>query len=305
MILQLDDPARAARWCAEQRERGRRLGFVPTMGALHEGHLSLVERARAENEITCASVFVNPLQFDERSDYERYPRSFESDARALDGAGCAMVFTGTLASFFPRELRADGSLEPRALRAPGPSALGLEGDLRPGHFAGVATIVARLFEVTHPSRAYFGQKDYQQTLVVRDLARELGFPEIAVCPTSREPSGLARSSRNQLLSPEERQRATVLVRALRCARDAWRAGQRECAPLRETMLAELSTGALRVEYAEVRDARRWTAREPAGPLTAAIALVAARIGKVRLIDNLRLDEPEKGSEGDRAREERA
>ena len=296
MILTLEDPALAARWCAEQRERGQRLGFVPTMGALHEGHLSLIEAARSANDVVCCSVFVNPLQFNERSDYERYPRQLATDARLLDEAGCALVFTGTLASFFPRELRADGSADdsagPRALRDPGPCAQGLEGDLRPGHFAGVATIVARLFEITHPRYAYFGQKDYQQTLVVRDLARRLGFPEIVVCPTSREPSGLARSSRNQLLSPDERERATVLVRALRRARDGWRAGLREAAPLRETMLPELALEGVRVEYAEVRDARRWTAREPGGALTAAIALVAARIGAVRLIDNLRLDEQE-------------
>jgi pantoate--beta-alanine ligase len=288
-ILRLEDPERALIWCRAVREKGSTLGFVPTMGALHDGHLSLIERARAENDQVCASVFVNPLQFNERSDFERYPRDFDGDARLLGWAGCAMVFTGTLATFFPGRVAADGTFDPRALLDPGPCALGLEGEHRPGHFAGVATIVARLFDVAEPTRAYFGAKDYQQTLVVRDLARVRGSPEIRVCPTIREPSGLARSSRNERLSPAERETATVLVRALRAARDEWRAGRREAASLRARMSAVLAGAPVAVEYAALRDPERWTADEPKGCMQRAVALIAARVGGVRLIDNLRLD----------------
>jgi len=289
MITKLTSPADARAWCAELREKHASLGFVPTMGALHDGHLSLIERARAENDRVCASVFVNPLQFNERSDFERYPRDFEGDARLLESAGCAMVFTGTLADFFPGRVRADGTFDPRALREPGTSAAGLEGDLRPGHFAGVATIVARLFDIASPTRAYFGAKDFQQTLVVRDLARELGGPEIIVCPTRREPSGLARSSRNERLSPAERETATVLVRALRAARDEWLAGVRDPRRLSASMHAVLSRAPVEVEYASVRDPERWTREEPSAPMQRAVALIAARVGGVRLIDNQRLD----------------
>jgi len=268
MIAKLDDPARAGAWCTEARSRHASLGFVPTMGALHEGHLALVRRAVAENDRVCASVFVNPLQFNERRDYELYPRDFDADARLLESAGCAMAFTGTLESFFPRDVTADGTLAPGAMRDPGPHALGLEGDLRPGHFAGVATIVARLFDIVQPTRAYFGAKDFQQTLVVRDLAKRPNGPEIRVCPTVREPSGLARSSRNERLSPAGRDNATAIVRALESVRERWRAGARD-APL--------------------RDPERWTREEPSGTLVRAVALVAARVDGVRLIDNMRLD----------------
>jgi pantoate--beta-alanine ligase len=286
MIVELHEPARAREWCAGRTG----LGFVPTMGALHEGHLELVRRAVRENDAACASVFVNPLQFGEAQDFERYPRDFARDARLLDSVGCAMVFTGTLAGFFPGELDARGSLPANRLVDPGPPAQGLEGEHRPGHFAGVATIVARLFDVVKPARAYFGAKDFQQTLVVKDLVRRIGGPEIIVCPTSREDSGLARSSRNERLNPAERAHASAIVRALRSARDAWRHGVREAAALRTQMRANLHRGGIVIEYAEVRDPDAWTAHEPAGRLHRAVALVAARVGPVRLIDNMRLDD---------------
>ncbi|MBK7874795.1 MAG: pantoate--beta-alanine ligase [Planctomycetes bacterium] len=290
-LVSLPDPAAARRWCADWRARGRTLGFVPTMGALHDGHLSLVERALDENDAACVSVFVNPLQFNEQRDFERYPRDLGADAQLLEGAGCTMLFTGTLAGFFPGELDARGELLPAAWREPGPSATGLEGDLRPGHFRGVATIVERLFDVVRPDRAYFGHKDFQQTLVVKDLARALGYPAIVVCPTAREASGLARSSRNELLLPADRERAAVLSRALFAARDAWCAGERRPARLSAAMRTVLADGPATLEYAEIRDPERWTRDEPVGPIERAVALVAARLGGVRLIDNLRLDEP--------------
>ncbi len=279
------DPERARAWCAAVRAGGRSLGFLPTMGALHAGHVSLVRAALEQNDAVCVSVFVNPLQFDDRRDFDRYPRDFEGDARTLSAAGASMVFTGTLAQFFPDASPVAGA----GMLDPGPRAAGLEGDLRPGHFAGVATIVARLFELVRPDRAYFGQKDFQQTLVVRDLSRALGYPRIVVCPTVRESSGLAMSSRNQLLSAAEREAATVLFRSLEAARAAWRRGVRDARALSDAMRAVLARSAVAVEYAAVRDPEKWTAGEPAGPLDHAVALVAARLASVRLIDNALLD----------------
>ncbi len=290
MIHLCRDPSEARAWCARVRGEGQTLGFVPTMGALHAGHLALAKTALAENDSVCASAFVNPLQFDEKRDFERYPRDFEGDARMLEEVGCSMVFTGTLAQFFPESYAAPGAFPKASLHDPGPRALGLEGDLRPGHFAGVATIVARLFELVIPDRAYFGQKDFQQTLVVRDLARELGFPKIVVCPTVREPSGLAMSSRNRLLSPKDRQTATALSRSLEAARDAWRRGAREARALSAAMRDVLASAAVAVEYATVRDPETWTREEPTGRLDRAVALVAARVASVRLIDNMLLHE---------------
>lgn len=277
------DPASARRWCDAARARGATLGFVPTMGALHEGHLSLVARARDENELVCVSVFVNPLQFNDARDYERYPRDLDGDAALLAPAGASMLFSGTLAQFFP-EVEAGGEV-PR--RVPGPAAAGLEGAFRPGHFAGVATICARLFELVRPTRAYFGAKDFQQCQVVRELAEELGFPRIVVCPTSRDPDGLARSSRNQLLGPEDRREALWLSRALFAARAAWRGGERRGPTLEGLLARELARGRLTVEYAVVRDPRA-LAVPVAGRLDLARALIAARVGAVRLIDNLDL-----------------
>jgi len=275
-----------AAWCRGVVASGRTLGFVPTMGALHDGHLELVARAARENDVACVSVFVNPLQFNDAADFERYPRDFDGDARVLDEAGVAMVFTGTLAGFFPTELRADGSFDAARLRDPGVSADGLEGAHRPGHFAGVATIVELLFDCVLPTRAYFGQKDFQQTLVVRDLARRLGRPAIVVCPTSREKSGLARSSRNALLSDEERTSAECLSRGLRAAQAAWKKGERDPARLRLGIERAIVEPRVQLEYAALRDPLAWSAAEPTRPMKRAIALVAAQGGNVRLIDNM-------------------
>lgn len=282
-LARCPDPAAAARWCEARRARGEALGFVPTMGALHEGHLTLVERARRECDAVVVSVFVNPLQFNDPRDFERYPRDLEADARLLEGAGAQLLFSGTLAQFFPEV--APGASVP--LRTPGPSAQGLEGEFRPGHFAGVATICARLFECVRPARAYFGAKDFQQCRVVGELAAELGFPEIVVCTTSRDPDGLARSSRNQLLTAEDRREALTLSRALFAARAAFRAGERRAAALEAVLAHALAQGRVEVEYAVVRDPTR-LAEAPVAALTAARALIAARVGRVRLIDNLDL-----------------
>jgi pantoate--beta-alanine ligase len=290
-VERLEDPSQAAAWCASARARGARIGFVPTMGSLHEGHFQLVRRAQAECGTAVVSIFVNPLQFDRARDFELYPRDFAADARALAAHGCALAFTGTLAQFFP-EAGAGGP----PLRDPGRAALGLEGAQRPGHFAGVATIVARLFELVQPARAYFGEKDYQQTLVVQELARALAGPEIVVCATVREPDGLARSSRNARLTAEGRSIALALSRALRAARAAWQGGERDAEALRAVLRAELEHPRVRVEYASLRDPQQWSEREPHGRMQRAQALIAAWVDEVRLIDTLRLDAREDARE---------
>lgn len=290
----LHDPAAAKAWCEDARSRGHELGLVATMGALHAGHLSLIRRSAEENARTVVSVFVNPLQFDEAADFESYPQDLDEDASLAGEAGADLVFSGRLDQFFEGELDAAGDLPVERLRDPGPAALGLEGDHRAGHFAGVATVVARLYRFVTPTRAYFGAKDYQQSLVVRSCCDDKGRPQVIVCPTLRESSGLAMSSRNQRLSEAEREHALHLVGALRAVHGAWEAGVRDAAEL-EVVLAEslapgIDAGEIDVEYAAVRDPEQWSASRPDGPLTSAVALLAARVGAVRLIDNARLDQ---------------
>jgi len=299
-ITRIENPAAAKLWLQEPRERGATIGFVPTMGALHAGHVSLVERARAENDLVVVSVFVNPLQFEDEGDLERYPRDLGADAGLLESAGCDMVFTGTLlgeGGFFPECDEASAI----PVEAPGPGALGLEGAVRDGHFEGVATIVRRLFETVLPCRAYFGAKDFQQTLVVRDLAARmraagLPAPDVVLCPIRRELHGLARSSRNELLDPWTRQAARALAGTLQIAAGLWMGGVRDAELLTTHMrvaFGALAPASFELEYVAVRDPRAWTAGDPEGPLESAVALIAARVpgarsGSVRLIDNATL-----------------
>ena len=277
--------------CAQLRREGKTIGFVPTMGALHEGHLGLVRRSVSACDVTVVSVFVNPLQFDEASDLARYPRDFEGDAEALEEIGCDVVFTGTLPEFFPTELDEHGAFDSAALKDPGPCSLGLEGDSRSGHFAGMATIVDRLFELVAPTRAYFGRKDYQQSLIVDELARQRGAPIVEVCETSREGDGMARSSRNARLSESERLEALALSRALVACDAAWRSGERSSEVLLDALRTPLvGAPGVNLDYAALREFEAWTAEDPVGDLSAGVALVAARVGAVRLIDNLILGE---------------
>ncbi len=284
MLAVLRDPISATKWCQEQRELNRTIGFVPTMGALHQGHLSLVDRSIVENDVSCVSIFVNPLQFNEPDDYSNYPRDIEVDCQLLDKAGCNMVFTGTNRDMFPEA----STLGEITLINPGPAGNGLEGDFRPGHLEGVCTVVERLFNFVGDCRAYFGLKDYQQTLVIKDLADRLGYPEIRTCKTVRDENGLALSSRNALLDQAQLQCATNISRALNQARSLWQSGCRDCDVLRAALHTQLRAP-LKVDYADVRDPDSWQAQSPRGTLERAIALIAARIGDVRLIDNLRLD----------------
>ena len=283
-MLHLDSPAEAAHWCSAQRERGSTIGFVPTMGALHNGHLSLITRACDENAACCASIFINPLQFEDTEDYDAYPRDTESDLALLEAHGCNMVFMGSLDQFFPESSDIN---QIKTLPA-GPYGSGLEEQFRPGHLDGVRTIVERLFLTVGASRVYFGEKDFQQTLV--DLARDMGYPEVVVCPTVREDSGLALSSRNVRLSADEKTRAEQIYPALLAARDAWSSGERDPGRLSAIMIECLNHDGLVVEYAEVRDPGRWIAQPQTIPLEHGQALIAVRIGSVRLIDNLRLDQ---------------
>jgi len=284
-MLDLPTPQQARDWCEAERAAGRRLGYVATMGALHQGHLSLMRRAVDENDSTCVSIFVNPLQFNDVDDFERYPRDLAHDRRHLEAMGVSMCFVGTLTDFFPGANTADDI----ALLDPGPFAAGLEGEYRPGHLQGVCTIVDRLFRTVGPCRTYFGEKDFQQTLVVRGLARRLGHPDVVVCPTVREPSGLALSSRNALLSEPQKRLATCLHAALMAARRAWERGERNAGALREIMRARLDRTGISLDYADLRDPEAWSAESPQGPMARAQALIAVTISGVRLIDNMRLD----------------
>ena len=264
---------------------------VMTMGALHEGHCSLIRKAATIGRPVLVSIFVNPLQFNNPADLECYPRDFEQDAARLQGARCNMVFTGSLEQFFPGASGDLGTFPKELLLDPGPNALGLEGDYRPGHFAGVATIVARLFDVVSPDWAYFGAKDFQQCRVVQDLVPPGGQPQILPCSTIRSESGLALSSRNEHLSAEGLELARCLSQALARAQEAWLGGQRQPEVLERCMREHLLLEGVEVEYAAVRDPGHWTAATPERLLDEAVGLVAAQVDGVRLIDNHLLHGP--------------
>ncbi len=257
------------------------VGLVPTMGFLHEGHLSLVLRARDENDRVAASIFVNPTQFGPGEDLASYPRDLARDLALLERAGCDLVFVPEPDEMYPPGFQT--WVEVGNVAAP------LEGAHRPGHFRGVATVVLKLFGIFEPSRAYFGQKDAQQLAVIRTMARDLDLPlEIIACPTIREPDGLAMSSRNTYLAPAERQGATVLYRSLTAARAAWSAGERDAEALRRAMREVLDTEPLaRTEYVSVADPL--TLQELETVTGNALFSMAVRIGRTRLIDNITTD----------------
>ncbi|MER3603430.1 MAG: pantoate--beta-alanine ligase [Thermus sp.] len=254
------------------------VGFVPTMGYLHRGHLALVERARAENPFVVVSIFVNPLQFGPQEDFTRYPRDLDRDARLLEQAGVDLLFAPEVEEIYPRGFASRVSVE-------GPLTALWEGEVRPGHFQGVATVVAKLFLLVQPRRAYFGEKDYQQLLVVRKMVRDLGFPlEVVGVPTVREEDGLALSSRNLYLSPETRKKASVLFQALSAMRAVALAGGSVAEALRrgEEVLArvpEFQKDYLAIVHPE-------TLLPLSDWIRGARGLLAGRFPEVRLIDNL-------------------
>jgi pantoate--beta-alanine ligase len=263
--------------------RGRfgRLGFVPTMGYLHEGHLSLVRLARAECDAVAVSIFVNPAQFGPNEDLARYPRDRERDLTLLQQEAVDLVFAPSAAEIYPAGYST-------YVEVAGVTEM-LEGQSRAGHFRGVATVVCKLFNIVQPQLAYFGQKDAQQTIVVRKMAQELDMPvAIRVGPTVREPDGLAMSSRNSYLSPEQRQAARVLYRALTAAQQRYSAGERSAEALRHTVRQVLAAEPLaQAEYISIADLRTLREIDVVGAQGALLSL-AVRIGAVRLIDNLLL-----------------
>jgi pantoate--beta-alanine ligase len=274
----LDTVAGVRAWSEAARCAGGSVGLVPTMGALHAGHVSLVRRARQDCDVTVASIFVNPLQFGPGEDFERYPRPLDADLEVLRREGVDAAFVPSVEAMYP-----PGSTT--RVRVAGLDDV-LEGVSRPGHFEGVATMVLKLFNAVRPDRAYFGQKDAQQAAVVRRLACDLDTGvEVVVCPTIREADGLARSSRNVYLRGDERRAAVCLFRALTAANERYLAGERDTGALRGTLHDVLAAEPLaRLDHAEVVDERTF---RPPGTL----AVLAVRIGATRLIDNHRLGEP--------------
>ena len=267
----------------------RPVGLVPTMGWLHEGHRALMGRARADNATVVVSIFVNPRQFNVASDYSRYPRNEARDLEMCEAEGVDLVFAPEVEEIYPPGFATTVSV--------GAVALPLEGAARPGHFDGVATVVAILFDLVGAERAYFGQKDAQQVMVIRQMARDLAIgTEVVTCPTIREADGLALSSRNVHLKPDERAAAPVLRRALVAARDAWRAGERDGDALRARMREVLAGEPLAdPEYVSVADGL--TLSELATVDGPALASLAVRFGTTRLIDNEILD-PTAGTAAD-------
>ncbi|QIA26404.1 pantoate--beta-alanine ligase [Thermaerobacter sp. PB12/4term] len=265
-----------ARWRRE--DPGGRVGFVPTMGYLHDGHLSLIRRARAECRRVVVSVFVNPLQFGPHEDFARYPRDLGRDRELASQAGADLLFHPAVEAMYPRG-------EPGVYVDVGDLARRWEGARRPGHFRGVVTVVTKLFHLVQPDRAYFGQKDAQQAIIIRRMVADLDFPlDVVVCPTVREPDGLAMSSRNVYLDAEQRRAAPVLYRSLEAARRLLETGERRRDRVVAAMEAVLAAEPLaEPEYA---DAVAAETLEPADPVEGEVLLlVAARLGATRLIDN--------------------
>jgi pantoate--beta-alanine ligase len=257
------------------------VGFVPTMGYLHQGHMTLVRRSRHENDYTVVSIFVNPTQFGPQEDFQQYPRDPERDLALLEQESVDMVFMPTVAEVYPPGF--DTYVDPVRI------AQRLEGAARPGHFRGVATVVLKLFNMVRPTRAYFGQKDAQQVTMIKKMARDLDLSlEIIPVPTVREPDGLAMSSRNVYLNPSERQAALCLWRSLRAARDLWVNGERRAETLCQAMRTILASEPLaRVDYVSAADGE--TLQELDELVSGALVCLAVWIGKTRLIDNITLD----------------
>lgn len=266
----------------QAKTEGRSAGFVPTMGALHAGHLALVQRALSECQPVIASIFVNPTQFGPNEDFQKYPRAFEEDCKKLEDAGVDYLFAPDPSEIYPPGFRTWVNVESLSDR--------LEGKTRPGHFRGVTTVVLKLLEIVQPQKAFFGRKDAQQARIIQQMGRDLHLDsQIVVCPIVREPDGLAMSSRNAYLNAAERRAATILFRALDSVRNSISRGERDALRLTAAMRDILRTEHLaEPEYVELVDA------ETLEPMTRlrgeCLALLAARIGNVRLIDNLLIEE---------------
>jgi pantoate--beta-alanine ligase len=266
-----------------QQLAGKSVGLVPTMGALHAGHLSLVERSKRECDFTVVSIFVNPKQFAPHEDFSKYPRMLPRDLSLLAELDVDLVFAPTVEEMYPAGFATH--VEVAGLTEQ------LEGALRPTHFRGVTTVVMKLFQIVPADRAYFGQKDFQQSVVVRRMATDLNLPtDVIVCPTIREPDGLAMSSRNRYLSAEERSRALVLSRSLKLAQQMFAGGERDAKKIKQAMQQLLTKQqGVQLDYVAVADPE--TLSDLLAIEKSAVALVAARVGSTRLIDNAMLGEP--------------
>jgi pantoate--beta-alanine ligase len=266
------------------RRDGKTIGYVPTMGNLHEGHLDLIRVARSSADVAVASVFVNPTQFGKDEDFDRYPRTLSRDVDLAQSAGCDVLFTPAAHAMYPSDYLTYIDVE--ALSSV------FEGAIRPDHFRGVTTIVAKLFNIVKPHIAIFGQKDAQQTVIIKKMVTDLHYDvDIRIVPTRREADGLAMSSRNAYLAPPERENAPSLYRALRLAAEAYREGERRSAVLETLAESEIRrTNSFRIDYAEVVDMQHLAHKENLAEGEKALLLVAARIGTTRLIDNVILGE---------------
>lgn len=277
-MLQLSDIPSLRTYVREQKSAGRGVAFVPTMGALHDGHLKLVDEARKRAQRVVMSVFVNPLQFGQNEDLEKYPRDLARDATLADRRGVDLLFTPTVATMYPEgaEIRV----------TPGPTASYWEGAVRPGHFTGVLTVVMKLFNLVQPDVALFGQKDIQQFTLIRKMVKDLDLPvELVMVPTVRESDGLAMSSRNAYLNVDERQDAVLISAGLRAAHAAWKKGERDANALEALLRAALARSErIRPDYIATVEPERLTPVGTAGVGT--ILCVAARVGTTRLLDNM-------------------
>jgi pantoate--beta-alanine ligase len=263
------------------RSAGKTIGLVPTMGALHEGHLSLVRAAREQCDVTIATIFVNPTQFGPKEDFDKYPRTMQQDIEVLDGAGTDVAFVPDRQTMYPAGFST--YVDP-------PEVARLwEGQCRPEHFRGVATVVLKLFQLAQADMAYFGQKDYQQARVIQCMAEDLAVPiAVRVCPTVREPDGLAMSSRNRYLDAAERSRALALWQSLSLARKMVAGGERDALRIGQRMQQRLLEGGVdRIDYAALADPA--TLQPVTRVHSPVVALIAAMVGQTRLIDNLRID----------------
>ena len=260
------------------RHAGKRLGFVPTMVALHEGHLSLARAAKASCDAVAASIFVNPAQFGPTEDLAKYPRNFERDRELLEKEGVELLFAPSVEEMYPAGAVTWVTVEGLSAK--------LDGRSRPGHFRGVTTVVAKLFHIVEPDAAFFGQKDAAQVAIIRRMAADLNFPvEIVACPIMREPDGLAMSSRNAYLDPQQRKQALLLHRSLFRANKLWEAGERDAAKIVATAQEEFAAEkSVRLDYFEIVDPDNLDPLDDVG--NGALVAVAAFVGQTRLIDNL-------------------
>ncbi len=280
MVELIHSPESVKTAVARARSAGQRIGLVPTMGALHEGHSTLIRVCGAGNDLVVMSLFVNPTQFGPGEDFERYPRTLEDDLRKADAAGAHLVFAPSVPTIYPH------TAPSTFVEVPGLSEI-LEGASRPGHFRGVATVVLKLLEIVRPDLAYFGQKDFQQQLIIRRMVEDLHLPvRIETIPTVREPDGLALSSRNRYLNARERAAAPVIFHALEHARTAAAAGERDVGSIRQILAKTLQSQPLvQPDYLEIRDAHTLDPLEYLSLERRAVVLIAAKIGSTRLLDN--------------------